>query len=88
MKKSKKLDIVNSFLKYISGFFIIPTIIELYNTENAEGVSWIHVGFFSLWGVWNLYYFWNLDQKLSALANVFLILMNTTWLVMLLYYGT
>ena len=87
MNKNKKLDLVNSFFKYGSGFFIIPTIIELYKTQNAEGVSWIHVGFFSIWGVWNLYYFWNLNQKLSALANVFLILMNTTWLLMLLHYG-
>lgn len=87
LTKNRTLDLINSFFKYGSGFFIIPTIISLHATQNPDGVSWIHVGFFSIWGLWNLYYFWQLDQKLSALANVFLICMNTTWLIMLIYYS-
>ena len=87
LTKNRILDLINSFFKYGSGFFIIPTIMALYNTQNADGVSYIHVGFFSVWGLWNLYYFYQLDQKLSALANVFLIAMNTTWLFMLIYYS-
>lgn len=85
--KNKVLDLINSFFKYGSGFFILPTLIELYKTQNPQGVSWIHVGFFSIWGIWNLYYFYQLNQKLSAIANLFLIIMNTTWLGMLIYYS-
>jgi hypothetical protein len=80
------LDGINSVFKYTSGFFIIPTIYNLYQSKNADGISFIHIFFFTLWGVWNLYYFRKLNQPLSMWANIFLVTMNTIWMALVLYY--
>lgn len=83
---NKKLDIINSGFKYTSGFFIIPTIYNLYKSKNAEGISFIHIFFFTLWGIWNLYYFRKMNQPLSMIANIFLVIMNFIWMAMVIYY--
>jgi uncharacterized protein with PQ loop repeat len=83
---SKRLDVINSSFKYTSGFFIIPTIWNLYQSKNAEGISFVHIFFFTPWGVWNLYYFRKMNQPLSMIANIFLVIMNLIWLILVINY--
>jgi len=80
-------DIVNGGFEILGAPFIILSIIKLHKEKVVRGVNWLHVGFFSLWGFWNLYYYPHLGQWVSFWGGVFLTLANTGWLVQLIYYS-
>lgn len=50
------------------------------------GISILSVVFFSVWGAWNLYYYAHLKQPASQFAAGGLLLANTAWLLILIYY--
>jgi hypothetical protein len=80
-------DIVNGIFESLGGFFIMFSVVKLYRDKQVRGVSWVHAGFFSSWGYWNLYYYPHLDQWFSFWGGVLLVSINTFWLGQLLYYG-
>ena len=50
------------------------------------GVSILSTLFFTLWGAWNLYYYSHLNQPASQFAAGGLLLANSAWLVLYVYY--
>ena len=43
-------DNINSSFEFFGGLFILLSIIKLYKDEKVRGVSFIHVGYFAMWG--------------------------------------
>lgn len=82
------LDFFNGLLETCGGFFIALSVIKLYRDKVVKGVSWIHVGFFTLWGFWNLFYYPHLGQWLSFSGGMLLVTVNTVWLGQIFYYGS
>lgn len=79
-------DLVNSILESLGSVFILLSIIKLRKEKLVRGISYIHVGFFSAWGVWNIYYYPFLNQWLSFAGGILTVLANTTYLLFLIYY--
>lgn len=79
-------DIVNGLFETAGGFFILLSILKLHREKIVRGVSWIHVGFFSSWGYWNLYFYPSLDQWFSFWGGVLLVASNTYWLGQMVFY--
>ena len=79
-------DATNGLLELAGGFFILLSVLKLAKDKLVRGVSWVHVSFFTVWGVWNLYYYPSLDQWLSFAGGVFIVSANTVWVAMLAYY--
>lgn len=79
-------DAVNGCFECAGGFFILPSILRLHREKLVRGVSYVHVAFFSAWGVWNLYFYSALDQPLSFWGGMLLAATNTVWLVQMAYY--
>lgn len=42
--------------------------------------------FFSVWGLWNLFYYSNLDQWMSFYGGVAITMVNLIWLIHVYYY--
>jgi hypothetical protein len=80
-------DLANGILESLGGFFIALSCAKLYREKIVRGVSWIHVSFFSVWGVWNLYYYPHLDQWLSFFGGTLLFTMQFVWLCQIVYYN-
>lgn len=59
----------------------------LLRSRHVSGVSWPATGFFTAWGLWNLFYYPHLGQLLSFIGGVALVCVNLTWLVLAAYYG-
>jgi len=79
-------DSVNGLFEVLAGAFISLSVLKLHKEKLVRGVSWKHVGFFWLWGAWNLYYYPSLDQWMSLVGGVVVMVMNTIWLSQLIYY--
>ena len=80
-------DIINSALIIMAGCFILVSVNKLYTDKLVRGVSPIHVGFFTGYGFWHIFFFSSLEQWWSVVGGVFTTTMNTTWLIMLIYYS-
>ena len=79
-------DLINSLFEISGGFFIGISILKTYKDKIVRGVSWLTVSFFAVWGYWNLFYYPSLNQWLSFSGGVFIVTMNTIWIVQLIYY--
>ena len=79
-------DLVNGTFEMAGGLFIILSIIKLYDDKKVRGISCLAVGFFAVWGYWNLYYYSHLDQWWSWYGGVLVVITNTIWLGQMVYY--
>ena len=79
-------DLVNGLIEAVSGLFLLNNCRVLYAHKQARGVSMLSVGFFTLWGFWNLYYYPALNQPFSFYGAVFIVATNALYLGMMLIY--
>lgn len=79
-------DIVNGLYEFLGAPFIVLSILRLAKDKKVHGVSWVHVGFFTSWGFWNLFYYPHLGQWCSFAGGVAIVVANSFWLGQLIYY--
>lgn len=79
-------DQINAFFEAGGGLFILNHCRALHRTKQPEGVSVISVAFFQLWGLFNLFYYPHLHQPASFVGGAFMVVCNTVWICMLVYY--
>ncbi len=79
-------DIINGMFELISGVLIILNILKLYKDKVVKGISVIPTILFTLWGIWNLYYYPSLNQYFSFAGGLLLATTNFIWLFMAFYY--
>lgn len=80
-------DAINGAFEIFGGLFILLSILKLHREKSVRGVSWLHVGYFTAWGYWNLYYYPHLGQWASAAGGLLIVILNTAWLAQLIYYS-
>ena len=61
-------DLLNSFFQLGGAFVVWLSVRQLLRTKNPDGVSLVHVAFFTTWGAWNLYYYPQ-DRKSTRLNS-------------------
>lgn len=79
-------DFINSLFEFSGMFFIMPSIFKLHKQKRIQGISFIHVLFFLVWGMWNLYYYQDLNQPLSLIGAVGILTVNAVWVSQIFYY--
>lgn len=80
-------DIVNGCYEFLGAPFIFLSVIKLYRDKEVKGISWIHAGFFTTWGYWNLFYYPHLDQWFSFAGGIAIVVVNTLWFYLLIHYS-
>ena len=80
-------DALNGSLELLGGLFITFSIMKLLRDKAVRGISWIHVGFFTVWGAWNLYYYPHLDQYWSFVGGIGVFIANGVYLALLIRYS-
>lgn len=81
-------DIINGLFELLGGSLLILNIIQLRKDKCIKGVSWTPVAFFTSWGLWNLYYYPSLEQWFSFFGGLFIVVINSVWLALVLYYNS
>jgi hypothetical protein len=79
-------DLINGSYEFLASPFMLLSIIKLYKDKQVKGISWVHVFYFTSWGYWNLYYYPHLNQKISFIGGIFVVIINTIWLLQIIYY--
>lgn len=79
-------DVVNGLYEMMGAPFILLSVWNLYKQKRVRGVSWVHVGFFTTWGFWNLFYYPYLGQWWSFVGGIAIAIANTIWLCQMIYY--
>lgn len=79
-------DLTNGLFEVLGALAILGHIVRVLNDKSVAGVSiWAGV-FFSMWGVWNLWYYPHLDQWWSFYGTLAIVTGNLTWISLLVYY--
>ena len=79
-------DNINGLFELFGGLFILLSCFKLYRDKKVRGVSYIHVGYFAMWGYWNIHYYPHLGQWFSFAGSLTVTLINTIWLGQIIYY--
>ncbi len=77
-------DIVNALFEFGGSIAVWHNVRTLLRDKKVRGVSLMTVGFFTVWGFWNLYYYPSLGQTWSTIAGVFLCMGNLAWIILAL----
>ena len=80
-------DLINGGLETFGGLCVFNHARVLYKDKLVAGVSKFSTAVFFFWGLWNLFYYPNLDQWASFLGGLVIVAGNCTWLAMMLYYA-
>ena len=79
-------DLINGSFEMLGGAFILLSIRKLLRDKIVRGVSWIHVFYFAVWGIWNLYYYPSLGQTFSFIGGISVAVTNTIYTALLIWY--
>jgi len=79
-------DIINGSFELLASPFILFSILKLYKDKKVKGISWVHISYFTLWAFWNLYYYPFLNQWCSFIGGIAIMLTNTYYTGLLIYY--
>lgn len=79
-------DLINGLFEAFAGLFVLNHCRVLYAHKEARGVSLASIVFFTLWGIWNLYYYPALNQPLSFYGGLFVVAANALYVWMMVTY--
>lgn len=80
-------DIINALFELCGAAFTLISVLKLLKDKEVKGVSWLTLGFFTSWGIWNVYFYPANGLYWSFAAGVVLCLTNLLWTGMLIYYS-
>jgi len=81
-------DIVNAGFELLASLFILNHCRVLYQDKQVRGVSVLSSLFFTLWGLWNLYFYPAVNQSYSFYAGICVVVANAIYVAMLHYYDS
>lgn len=79
-------DLINAAFEALGTVFVGLNVLRLYRDKMVRGVDWRVMGFFTVWGLWNIFYYPHLGQWLSFAAGIGIAAANVVYLALLLYY--
>lgn len=79
-------DIINSFFEGGLALMLTLNIRALLKSKRVEGASLWPSLFVTIWGFWNLAYYPHLHQWASFAGGVGVVIGNSTWLALAVYY--
>jgi len=79
-------DMINAAFELTGALMICDHIRHLYKDKNVAGVSTVATIWFTVWALWNIFYYNDLSQIYSVMAALIMGLIQVTYLSMLLYY--
>ncbi len=79
-------DIINALFEFFGGCFLWWNVRRLYQDKQIKGVSILSTAFFLSWGLFNLYFYPSVNAPWSFWGGMNVVLANTTWVIMMIYY--
>lgn len=75
-------DLTNAAFELVGGLCAWLSFAKLWADRQVKGVSFAAMAFFTVWGVWNCFYYPLLGQSASYIGSLVLMTGNGAWLVL------
>jgi hypothetical protein len=79
-------DLINGSFEFLAGFMILNHCRVAIKDKHVAGVSILSTAFFSIWGIWNLWYYPHLNQMWSFYGGLLIVVANCYWVFLMLKY--
>ena len=79
-------DLVNGTFELLGAAFTLINVKQIIKDKQVKGVSVIPVVFFTLWGVWNCFFYPLLNLWLSFTGGLSIVIINAIWLFLFFKY--
>ncbi len=79
-------DVINGLFELFGSYFTWKNAWVLHAAKEVKGVYWPTWLFFTVWGLWNLFYYPALGQSFSFYAGIFLVAGNIAWVSLAVRY--
>lgn len=76
----------NAFFEGIGSILTWLNVRRLYIDKEVKGLQWQVTGFWTAWGVFNLFFYPAMDLWLSFWGGVSIVTANAVWVCMVLHY--
>lgn len=73
-------DLINASFEVFASAVSVLSLVAIYKAKRIVGASPWPTVFFTVWGLWNLFYYPHLGQWLSTGAAVGMLTINLAWL--------
>ena len=78
--------LINAIFEFGGGILTWINVKKIIKDKEVKGIYWPIYIFFTLWGLWNLYYYPSVGDMFSFAAGMFLVSGNIVWTVITIYY--
>lgn len=79
-------DHINAVFEGGGAVLLCLNVRRLYTDKRLQGVSLFPTVWWNIWGFWNVYYYSALSQPLSFWAGLGVVVLNTVWVALALWY--
>lgn len=79
-------DAINACFEGLGGLLLWINVYRLYKDKQVSGISLWPTAFFTMWGVWNLYFYPAVNAWYSFFGGLSIVLANLVWWLQMLYY--
>lgn len=79
-------DLINSLFEGFAGLMVLNHCRVLYAEKMVRGVSRVSSFFFTVWGLWNVYYYPAIGQALSFYGGLGVVAANAVYVGMMVHY--
>lgn len=79
-------DLINGTFEALAGLFVLMNCRQLYRDKRIRGACITPTVFFTLWGIWNLYYYPSLNQMASFLGGLSIAAANVLYISLMIRY--
>jgi len=80
-------DLINSFgFELASCLFLSLNIYSLYRDRIVKGMSMLSMAFYNSWAIWNVFYYYSINQSWSYYIGVAVAILTTWWTVVAIWY--
>lgn len=79
-------DLINAGFEVGAGGAVLAHCWQLYQDKQVRGLSVAAVVFFTLWGMWNMFFYPHLGQFWSFAGGIFVTLANVIYVALLVRY--
>ena len=80
-------DVFNAMFEFGAACFQLMNIRAVWRDKGYAGVAVTPVIVFTIWGLWNLFYYPHLEQWWSLGGGLCITVVNTIWIGLMLYFG-
>lgn len=80
-------DIINGSFELVGAIINWLNVMRLWKDKQVKGVYYPVWIFFTLWGMWNIYYYPSLTQMWSLIGAIVMTISNLIWVILAIYFS-